>query len=153
LATLIQANITSDFEVSDPAAYGSGGTMEKGTSLQAAFASRLDYRAAESTVRAAELQVKSARAGRLPEFRLFFSDGPSGDSPVHNVNVYDLHGILLIPIFTGGRIGGEVHEAEGLLEAATSDLGRNRAQIESEVLTAISGVEWALKEVETSAQN
>jgi outer membrane protein TolC len=153
LATLIQVNVTSDFEVSDPAAYGSGGTMEKGTSLQAAFASRPDYRAAVATVRAAELQVKSARATRLPEFRLFFSDGQSGDSPVHNVNVYDLQGALFIPIFTGGRISGEVHEAEGLLETATSDLDRNRAQIEGEVLTAISGVEWALKEVETSAQN
>jgi outer membrane protein TolC len=58
-----------------------------------------------------------------------------------------------IPIFTGGRTGGEVHEAEGSFLNATAALDKSRSQIESDVLTAISGVEWALKEFQTSAEN
>jgi outer membrane protein TolC len=153
LANILQCNITSDFEVSDQAAYGSGGTMDKGASLQAALASRPDYRAAEAAVRAAELQVKSIEASRLPVVKMMVSDGQSGFTPEHNVNTYNVQGTVEFPVFTSGRIRGEVHEAEGTLHEATSARDKDRAQIESDVLTAISGVEWALREVETSSQN
>jgi outer membrane protein TolC len=64
-----------------------------------------------------------------------------------------LQGSLQIPIFTGGRIRGEVTEAEGALSEAEAALDKNRAAIETDVLAAISGVEWALKQFETSGQN
>ena len=64
-----------------------------------------------------------------------------------------MQGTIEVPIFTGGRIRGEVDEAEGMLREAMTALDKNRAQIETDVLTAMSGVEWALKEVETSGQN
>jgi outer membrane protein TolC len=153
LASLLEANITADFEVSDPAAYGSGGTMDKGASVQAAFATRSDYRAAEASVRAAEYDVKSIEATRLPTLTLRAGDGQSGTYPNHNVNTYSVAGVLEFPIFTSGRIGGEVREAKAVLEEAMAALDKNKAQIEAEVLTAISGVEWAIKEVETSSQN
>jgi outer membrane protein TolC len=153
LANFIQANITADFEVSDPAAYGSGATMDKGASLQAALTTRPDYRAAESNVRAAELHVKSVEATYLPTLSVRATDGQSGTYPVHNVNVYSVFGTLEFPIFTSGRISGEVQEAKSVLQEAAAALDKQRAQIEAEVLTAISGVEWALKEVETSSQN
>jgi outer membrane protein TolC len=153
LANILQANITDKFEVSDPSAYGSGVTMDRDATIQAALMSRPDYRAAAANVKAAQLQVKSIEATRLPTFRVTVGDGQSGTTPVHNVNVYDLRGVLSFPIFTGGRIRGEKDEAEGELHAATAALDRNRAQIETEVLTAISGVEWALKQMETSTRN
>jgi outer membrane protein TolC len=58
-----------------------------------------------------------------------------------------------MPIYTGGRIRGEIEEAEGNLREAMALLDKNRSQIETDVLTAISGAEWALKELETSARN
>src|SRR5262249_17523818 len=100
-----------------------------------------------------ELQVKSAEATRLPTFRLSFGEGQSGFTPVENVNVYNVQGTLEIPLFTGGRISGEIDEASGALRAALTTLAKNRTQIEADALTAMSGVEWALKQVETSAQN
>lgn len=153
LAGLLEANVTSDFEVSDPAAYGSGGAVDKGVSLQAAFAARADYRAAEAAVRAAEYEVKSIEATRLPTLTLRASDGQSGTYPDHNVNTYSVAGLLTFPIFTSGRIGGQIREAQAALEEATAALDKNRAQIEVEVLTALSGVEWAMKQVETSSEN
>jgi outer membrane protein TolC len=153
LANILQANITDQFEVEDTAAYGEGGTMDRDATIQAALTSRPDYRAAEATVRAAELEVKSIEATRLPTFRITAGDGQSGTTPVHNVNVYDVRGVLTIPILTGGRIRGEIHEAEGVLRDATAARDRDRAQIETDVLTAVSGVEWALKQVEMSMQN
>jgi outer membrane protein TolC len=153
LANMLQTTVSSDFEVSDQSAYGTGQVMDAQATVQAALASRPDYRAAEAAVRAAELQVKSIEATRLPTVRMRLSDGQSGNSPVNNVNVYSLQGSIEFPIFTSGRISGEVHEAEGRLKEATADLDKNRTQIETDALTAVSGVEWALREVQTSAEN
>jgi len=153
LANFLEANITADFEVADPAAYGSGDTMNRAATIQAALSTRADYRAAQAAVRAAELQIKSAEATRLPTFHLSFGEGQSGANPVENVNVYNVAGTVEVPLFTGGRISGQIEEAAGALRTALAALDKNRAQIEADTLTAISGVEWALKEVETSAEN
>jgi outer membrane protein TolC len=153
LANILQARITSDFEVADTAAYGAGTLPDRSSAIATALATRADYRSAESQVRAAELHVKSAKAERVPTLGLRVGDGQSGNSPVNNVNTYRVQGQIEIPIYTGGRIKGEIEEAQGQLREAQALLDKNRSQIETDVLTAISGVEWALKEVETSTRN
>ena len=153
LANALQTGITADFEVDDAAAYGVETAVDRDAAMKAALASRPDYRAAAASVRAAELQVRSVRASRWPTIGASFSDGQSGDSPVSNVNTYRLQGTLYIPIYTSGRIRGEIAEAEGALRETQAGADQLRSQIETDVLTAIAGVEWALKEVTTSAAN
>jgi len=153
LANILQARITSDFDVADEAAYGSGTPPERDSSIQTALASRADYRSAQASLKAAELQVRSAKATRLPTIQLNVSDGQSGTTPAHNVNTYLVGGTIDFPVFTGGRIRGEIQEAEGALREAQAALDANRAQIETDVQAALSGVQWALMEVETSAGN
>jgi outer membrane protein TolC len=153
LANLLQARITSDFEVADNAAYGAGTLPDRATAIATALAMRADFRSAESGVRAAELQVKSVKATRLPTLGLRVGDGQSGNSPVNNVNTYRVQGQIEVPLYTGQRIRGEIEQAEGVLREAKALLDKNRSQIETDVLTAISGIEWALREVETSARN
>ena len=153
LANLLQARITSDFEVADEAAYGAGTPPERTAAITLALVSRPDYRSAADAVRAAELQVKSVKATRLPTLGLSVSDGPSGSTPVNNVNTYRVAGNIEMPIFTGGYIHGQIEEAEGALREARAALDENRSQIETDVQTAISGIQWALREVETSVNN
>lgn len=153
LANALQITITSDYEVNDSAAYGAETGVDRAAAVNAALASRPDYLAAKSTVRAAELQVHAAKADRYPTVSASFSDGQSGDSPVHNQNTYRLAGTLNIPIYTGGRIRGQIDEAAGALHETQANAEQLRSQIETDVLTAIAGVEWAVKEVETSAVN
>jgi outer membrane protein TolC len=153
LANLLQARITADFDLADEAAYGTGVTPERASALQTALALRADYRSAEATVKAAELQIRSVKATRLPTISLRASDGQSGFTPAHNVNTYDVGGSIAFPIFTGGRIRGEIQQAEGALREAQAALDANREQIEADVQAAISGIQWALLEVETSAGN
>ena len=153
LANLLQAGITSDFDVSDQAAYGTGATVDRQATLQAALATRADHRAAQAAVRAAELEIKSIQATRLPTIKLRADDGQSGTTPTDNVNVYSVFGSITVPLFTSGRIAGQVHQAQGTLAEARTALDQNRSQIETDVLAAISGVEWALKQVQTSVEN
>ena len=121
--------------------------------MKAAFAARADYLSAQASVKAAELQVRSIKASRLPTISLRASDGQSGFTPARNVNTYDVGGVIEFPIFTGGRTRGEIQEAEGALREAQTALDANRSQIEADVQAAISGVQWALQELETSAGN
>lgn len=153
LANTLQVHVTSDFEVDDTAAYGTEISVDREAAVNAALASRPDYRAAQAGVRAAELQVQSARAYRWPVLGTNLSDGQSGESPVNNQNTYRLAGTLYIPIFTSGRIRGQIDEAEGTLHEVQAGMDQLRFQIETDVLTAIAGLEWARKEVETSAAN
>ena len=153
LANILQARITSDYDVADEAAYGSGTPPDRDSSIQTALTARADYRSAQASVKAAELQVRSVKATRLPTIQLNVSDGQSGTTPAHNVNTYLVGGTINFPVFTGGRIRGEIQEAEGTLREAQAALDANRAQIETDVQAAISGVQWALMEVETSAGN
>jgi outer membrane protein TolC len=64
-----------------------------------------------------------------------------------------VQGQIEVPLYTGGRIKGEIEEAEGALHEARALLDKNRFQIQTDVLTAISGIEWALKQIETSGRN
>jgi outer membrane protein TolC len=153
LANILQAHITANFEVADVAAYGVGTPPDRSAAITTALAMRRDYLAAETAVRAAELEVKSVKAERLPTVGMTFGDGQSGSTPAHNVNTYRIQGSITMPIYTGGRVHGQIEEAEGALREAQARLDQNRSQIQTDVLTAISGVEWALKEVETSARN
>jgi len=153
LANILQARITPDFEIADEAAYGAGTPPERDTTVKLALSTRADYRSAEANVNAAELRVKSIRSTRLPTIDMVFTDGQSGNTPVHNVNTYRIQGNINFPVFTGGRIQGEVAEAEGSLREAKTALDQSRSQIETDVLTAISGVDWALKQLDTSAGN
>lgn len=153
LANALQARITSDFEVDDTAAYGTESRLDRDTEIRTALASRPDYLAVEASVRATELQIKSVKAYRIPTVAMSFSDGQSGETPVHNMNTYKVQGEIDVPIFTGGRIRGQITEAEGALKEAEATRDRLRSQIETEVMTAIDGVEWAVKEVNTSSAN
>jgi outer membrane protein TolC len=153
LANILQARITANFEVADDAAYGAGTPSDRDAAVKTALATRADYRSAEASVKAAEMQLRSVKASRLPTLGMTFGDGQSGSTPVNNVNTYKVQGAIYFPLYTGGRIKGEIVEAEGALREARALLDQNRSQIETDVLTAMSGVEWALKEVETSARN
>jgi outer membrane protein len=153
LANTLQVQITSDFDVDDAAAYGGESSADRNAAINAGLAARTDYRAAEASVKAAELQVRSVKAQRLPAVGASFSDGQAGNTPAENVNTYRLQGTLYIPVFTSGRIRGEIEEAQGALNEAKATLDQLRSQIETDVLTSLAGVDWARKEVETSAAN
>jgi len=153
LANLLQARITSAFEVSDDSAYGDGTVPDPDSAVRTALSSRADFRSAEASVKAAEFQIRSLRASRLPVVWVSLDNSQSANTPLHNRNTYKVQGGIEFPIFTGGRIRGEIDEAEGALRQSKAAFDQNRSQIETEVLTAISGVELALQQVETSSGN
>ncbi len=141
------------FDLTDKSPYQpfEGMTVDEG--LKRAYDSRSDYRAAMSEVRAAELSRKAAVAGYFPSLSFAADYGTGGAHPSTSSQVYDVRGTLSIPIFTGGSVHGDVQQADARLEQSRERLDNLRAQIESDVRTALLNLQSAAELVEVARSN
>ncbi len=118
--------------------------------LQRAYSSRFDFQAAEAQVRAAELSMRAASAGRYPSLDLSANVGEIGTNPGQAGTTWQLTGGLNIPIFPGNRVHGDVLEAESQLKQARSQLSNLRGQIDYDVRTALLDLKAAADQVEVA---
>lgn len=147
LAALLQAKVSSRFELADISTAYEAGALDAGQALARAEQNRRDLRATAQAVRAAELSLASVRAERLPTVQLQGNFGQSGISLAQNLDVYRIAGVVSVPVFTGHRISGEVRELEGRLEEARAGLTIARTQVETDLLAAMAGVDAARREL------
>jgi outer membrane protein TolC len=142
-----------EFELTDKSPYQpfEGITVED--ALKRAYTSRSDYQAATADVRAAELSRKAAVAGYFPSLSLNADYGTAGAHPSTATQVFDVHGSISIPIFQGGSVRGEVLQADARLEESRDRLGNLRAQIDSDVRTALLNLQSAADLVNVARSN
>ena len=87
-------------------------------------------------VRAAEYAKKAAVAGYFPSLSLDADYGLGGGHPSTATPVADVRGTLTIPIFTGGKVHGDVLQADAKLEQSRERLENLRGQIDADVRAA-----------------
>lgn len=153
LANVIHARVGSGFDVTDLGGAAEPPAADPRQAVQTALESRPDYRAAQSQARAAELQLSSIRASRLPVIQFRGDFGQSGRTPYENLSTFRVQGSISVPLFTGGRIAAQITEAQGQLEEARVSLEEIQSQVETDVLTAVAGVESAAREVKVAQEN
>jgi outer membrane protein TolC len=120
------------------------------TYLQRAYASRADYQAAQSQVRAAELSRRAATAGHYPSLDLNANYGDIGVTPAQSNGTWQVNGGLNIPIFAGGKIHSDVLEADAQLKQARSQLADLRGRIDYEVRASLLDLSSAAEQVEVA---
>jgi outer membrane protein TolC len=118
--------------------------------LQRAYASRSDYQAALSQVRAAELLHRAAAAGRYPTLDLDANYGDIGVNPASSNGTWQVNGSLNIPIFAGGKVHSDLLEADATLKQARSQLGDLRGRIDYEVRASLLDLSSAAEQVEVA---
>ena len=129
-----------------------GITVEE--ALKRAYESRSDYQAALADVRAAEYSRKAAVAGYYPAINFSADYGLAGTYPnVSTHGVFDVRGTLTVPIFQGGRVHGDIAEADARLKQSRDRAENLRAQIDQDVRTALFNVQSAEEEVAVSQSN
>lgn len=154
LARVIGFAPGQQFELTDKSPYQPfvGITLE--AALKQAYDSRSDFKAASEDVRAAAYSRKAAVAGYLPSLSMSADYGLAGQAPQLTAhNVFDVRGTLAIPIFQGGKVHGDVLEADARLEQSREHLEDLRAQIDTQVRTALLNVESAEEEVAVAQSN
>jgi outer membrane protein TolC len=153
LARVIGLAPAQEFVLTDKSPYQpfEGITVEE--ALKRAYETRSDYRSAVADVRAAEFSRKAAVAGYLPSLSFGADYGTGGDHPSDATRVYDVRGTLSIPIFTGGSVHGDVQQADARLEQSRERLDSLRAQVESDVRTALLNLQSSAVSVTVARSN
>jgi outer membrane protein TolC len=142
------------FELADKTPYQPFEGMTVDVALKRAYDSRSDFQAALADVRAAEYSRRAAHAGYLPSFNLSGDYGLAGNITSGDTHgVFDAKGTLMIPIFQGGRVHGDILEADARLEQSRQKLENVRAQVETDVRTALLNIESGEEQVAVAQSN
>jgi outer membrane protein TolC len=150
LARIIGLPPGQEFTLTDKVPYAPLTTEGLEQSLQRAYASRVDYQAALSQVRAAELSRRAATAEYFPSLGIEADYGDIGVSPFRSNGTYHVGGTVNIPIFQGGRVHGDTLQAEASLRQARHQIDSLRGQIDYEVRTAMLDLNAAADQVQVA---
>lgn len=142
-----------EFEFTDKSPYQPFENITLDDALERAYASRSDYQAAITDVRAAEFSRKAALAGYLPSLSFNADYGAGGAHPSTETQVFDVRGTLSIPIFQGGAVHGDVLQADARLKQSQQRLDNLRAQIDADVRTALLNLQSSANLVNVARSN
>jgi outer membrane protein TolC len=142
-----------DFELTDKSPYHPFEGLTVDEALKRAYASRSDYLAAMTDVRAAEYARKAAKAGYLPSLSFNADYGAGGNHASTATQVFDVRGTLSIPIFQGGSVHGDILQADAKLEESRERLDNLRAQIDADVRTALLNLQSSAEQVAVARSN
>lgn len=142
-----------EFDLTDKSPYHPFEDIKLDEALKRAYASRSDYLAAMTDVRAAEFSRKAAVAGYLPSLSFNADVGEGGTHPSNATQVFDVRGTLSIPIFQGGSVHGDILQADARLEQSRERLDNLRAQIDADVRTALLNLQSSAEQVAVARSN
>ncbi len=122
--------------------------------LQHAQTDRADIEAASASVRAAVNNLKAAHAEHLPTLNVNADFGAAGTTPSsHSTGVYTVSGTLTIPLYEGGRIRGDIQQANAALKQRQAELSDAHAQVDEDVRQAFINLDAAADEVGVAQSN
>jgi outer membrane protein TolC len=136
-----------EFELTDKSPYQAAEGITVDEALKRAYATRWDYQAAIKDTRAAEFTRRAAAAGYLPSLSFSADYGVGGAHPSSSTQIFDVRGTLTIPIFQGGSVHGDILQADARLQQSRERLANLRAQIDSDVRTALFNLQSASEQV------
>jgi outer membrane protein TolC len=142
------------FDVTDKSPYSPFEGITVDEALKRAYASRSDFQAALSDVRAAGYSVKAAHAERYPTLSLNADYGAAGKHPSSDSHgVFDVKGTLNIPIWQGGIAHGDIEVADAQLQETRDRLENLRGQIDTDVRTALLNLQSSQDQVTVARSN
>lgn len=143
-----------EFELTDKSLYAPLESISLEDALKRAYSSRSDYQAALASVRAAEYSRKAAHGEYYPTLSFNGDYGVAADLPTTIAHgVFDVRGTLTIPIFQGGRVRGDVLEADAQLQQARERAANLQAQIDADVRTALLNLQSSQDQVAVAQSN
>lgn len=153
LARIVGLPANDRYEIADDVPFAPGPDMSLEEALRQAFEKRWDLKAAQAQVRAAERAKSAAQAEHLPSVSLSADYGAIGSTPDHSHGTFSVVGSLKFPIWQGGRIEGDVEQANAALAQRQAELEDLRAKIESDVRNAYLDLGAARSQVEVAREN
>jgi outer membrane protein TolC len=153
LARLIGAVPTDAYDLSSDVPFSETDQVDVEALLRRARERRVALRAAEAQVHAAERALAAARASRLPTAAVNADYGAIGRSPAEARRTFAVVGTVRVPLWQGGRIEGQIRQAEAALSDRQAELDDLAARVDGEIRSAWLDVRSSANQVEVARQN
>ncbi len=150
LARLIGLPVGQEFVLTDDIPLTPPLPLTLEDALERAYRERPDYQAARLALRSAELLRKAAVSGAFPTLNFNADYGVIGRTPGNSHGTFTSVTALRIPIFQGGKVKGEVLQADATQRRRQSELEDLRGRIEFEVRSAFLDMKAAWEQVEVA---
>jgi outer membrane protein TolC len=136
LARAIGLPVGHEFSLTDSIPFAPMPPLSLDQAVERAYASRADYQAAQEQLRAAEAARRAARGDALPSLHFASDYGDIGNAPGQSHGTFTVTATLKIPLFQGGKVHGEMLQADAMVAQRQAELEDMRARIAYEIRTA-----------------
>lgn len=133
LSRAIGLPLGQEFRMTDTVPYSPFPAPTLEAALEEAYRDRGDYQGALDLVRAAELKKKAATGSGRPSLNLDANYGDLGQRVTASHGTFTVAASLRVPIFEGGRVRGEVLEADADVRRRQAEAEDLRARIYYEI--------------------
>jgi outer membrane protein TolC len=153
LSRAIGLPLGQEFDLSDQLPYSEINPPTVDDALRMAYKSRNDFRAALGSQKAASKTLSATKGERYPVIAANGDYGDIGTTFGHSHGDFAFQAGVTIPIFTGGRIKGDITQAEAELHQRKAEAENIRGQIDYDVRTAFLNLNAAKEQVGVAKQN
>jgi outer membrane protein TolC/ABC-type transporter Mla MlaB component len=153
LGRAIGLPLGQEFELADTLPYSDITPVSVDDALQIASKSRSDFRSALDSQKAAAQTLSAAKGERYPTVAVNGSYGDIGPTFGNSHGDFTFQAGIRVPLFTGGRIKGDITQAEAELRQRKAEAENIRGQIDQDIRTALLNLNAAKEQVEVAKQN
>jgi outer membrane protein TolC len=141
------------FEIADQLPYADLEPPSVEAALKTAYNSRSDLQAAIRLMKGAEQTLSAARGERYPVLAVNGSYTELATTFAHLHPTFDVQAGVSVPVFTGGRVKGDITQAEAALRQRKAEAENIRGQIDYDVRTALLNLSAAREQVDVTRRN
>lgn len=123
------------------------------TLMRDAMANRKDLMAARAQVRSAEEALRAAKCEYLPSGQLNANFGLAGANAHTGNDVFNVAGIVNVPVYEGGRVRGDIIQARAALEQRKAELSDTEGRIEFDVRNALLDLQTSESQISVAQSN
>ena len=153
LGRAIGLPLGQQFELADKLPYSDINPSSVEDALQSAYKSRNDFRAALASEKAAAQGVSAAKRERYPVVASNGDYGDVGSTFNHSHGDFTVQVGVRVPIFTGGRIKGDITQADAAFRQRKAEAENLRGQVDYDVRTTFLNLNAAKEQVAVAKQN
>ena len=153
LGRAIGLPLGQQFELADQLPYSDINTPTVDDALRMAYQSRSDFRAALDSQKAAAQALAAAKGERYPVVAMTGYYGDVGETFGHSHGNFEFQGGVSVPVFTGGRIKGDITQAEASLRQRKAESENLRGQVDYDVRSSFLNLTAAKEQVDVATRN
>jgi outer membrane protein TolC len=141
------------FDIADQLPYNEINPPTVEDALKTAYSSRSDFRAALDSEKAAQQTLSAEKGERYPIVAVNGDYGDVGATFGHSNGNFNFQAGVRVPIFTGGRIKGDITQAEASVRQRKAEAENTRGQVNYDVRTAFLNVNADKEQVDVAKKN